>query len=478
MLSLVLFLNVAIAFLGGRILFRVTRNYVIWFFEAVFVLFFVARPLLNGPLGVPDPGLLAFAIDQDAILTYTLCGLVFTVAFHLMVYWFFRRRRIFSDHFFDLCDFENVSKSRFVTVFIGFVVLTYGLNAFKFHSLSYVFESQDSFEAGMRLAGGLWFVQMMSSVLIFPCLVFIAKSLDSKPIRLVCVLFVTMVGFIVIVHPSERTGIISLMVAVVIYKFSMGGDRFRLVTVVSVSIAALLMIVLLMTSLNVLRAGSDLGNEGGSVLLPIVGGVWADTVPAPNGMILIDYLRHHDWLYFRYLLLSALPTSVIPSAIFPFKPHIDMEALLTYRIFGANLDPTEFHEGSTLSYTVPVAGYADLGYIGVIVAAVLYAFFFAAFLRGWRSKAVTVRFMTLYCLIFVVAGFRLSILGLVVTSYWILISILGLRIPCYFMSSSLANGHEIVRGETREDFTLNKMFVICAFLMACIACLILYVFTI
>ncbi len=477
MLILVLILNVVIAILGGRLLFRMTRNYAIWFFEAVFVLFFVVRPLLNGPLGVPDPGLLAFAIDQDAILTYVLCGLVFTVVFHPIVFWLFGRRRMFSDHLFYLCDFENVNKSRFVTVFIGFVVLTYGLNAFKFHSLSYVFESQDSFEAGMKLAGGLWFVQMMSSVLVFPCLVLMAKSLDSKPIRLICILFFTMVGFIVIVHPSERTGIIALMVAVVIYKFSMGGGRFRFVTVVSVLIGALLLVVLLMASLNVLRTGSDPGDAGGSVLFRIVGGVWADTVPAPNGMILIDYLNHHDWLYFRYVLLSALPTSVIPSAIFPFKPRIDMEAILTYKIFGANLDPTEFHEGSTLSYTVPVAGYADLGYIGVIVAAVLYAIFFAAFLRGWKSNAVTVRFMTLYFLIFVVAGFRLSILGLVITSYWILISTLGLRIPCYSMSSSVVKGHEIESGETRQNPTMNKMFVLCAFLMVCILCLLFYTVT-
>lgn len=476
MLISILVLNVVIAVLGGRFLFRITRNYVIWFFESVFMLFFVVRPLLNGPLGLPDLGLLTFKIDEGAIVTYALCGLVFAVVFYPMVYWLFRRQRVFSDQLFYLCNFEDVGKSRFFAVFVGFVVLTYALNAFKFHSPSYVFVNQDSFDAGMKLAGGLYFIQMMSSVLVFPCLVLLAKSLDAKPVRLLCILFGTMAGFIVIVHPSERTAIIALLVAVVIYKFSMGDGRVRTTTFVAVSIGATLLVVLLMVSLNILRANSDLDDGRGSVLLSIAGGVWADTVPAPNGMILIDYLRHHDWLYFRYVALSMLPTSVIPSAIFPYKPHIDMEAILTYNIFGVDLGP-DFHEGSTLSYTVPVSGYADLGYIGVVVAAGLYAMFFAAFLRGWKSKAVTVRFMSLYFLILVVAGFRLSILGLAVTTYWILISIVGLRIACYFMSSSVVAGHEIVLSGMREKPATNKMLLVCISIAACICCLIFYVLT-
>ena len=475
MLILISILNVVVSIVGGWALFRLTRNYAIWLFEIVFMLLFLARPLLNGLFGLPDPGLLAFNIDQGAIVTYALCGLVFAVVFHPMAYWLFRRRQIWSDHLFCLFDFENVGKSRFFSVFISFIVLTYLLNAFKFHSLNYIFVSQDSFEAGMKLAGGLFFVQMMSSVLIFPCLVLLAKSLDARPVRLACILLITMAGFIAIVHPSERTGIIGLLVAVVVYKFSMHRGRIRLAKFVTVSAGAGLFVVLLMVSLNLLRQNSDLENGGGSVALSVVGGVWADTVPASNGMILIDYLRHHDWLYFRYLLLSMLPTTAIPSAIFPFKPHIDMEAILTYKIFGANLDPGEFHVGSTLSYTVPVAGYADLGYIGVIVAAVLYAIFFAAFLRGWKSKAATVRFITLYFLIFIVAGLRLSILGLVITSYWILISILGLRMACYFMSSPALAGHESIRAGGLEGAGMNKVLLVFALLVGCLVSLLFYI---
>ena len=476
MLLLISILNVTIAIVGGRILFRLTRNYVIWFFEFVFVLFFAVRPILNGFSVVPDPGLLAFKIDQGAIVTYALCGLVFAAVFHPVVWWLFGRRQLFSDRLFYLCNFENFSTPRFVTVLIVFVVLTYALNAYKFHSLSYIFVSQDSFEAGMNLAGGLYFVQMMSSVLIFPCLVLLAKSLHAKPIRLACILFVTMAGFVAIVHPAERTGVIALLVAVVIYKFTTSGSRIRLMTFLTMSAGAALLVVLLMSVLDFVRLNQGLGDVGGPVLLSVVGGFWGDTVPAANGMILVDYLRHHDWLYFRYLLLSMLPTTVIPSAIFPYKPHIDMEGILTYKIFGFNLDPTQFHEGGTLSFTVPVAGYADLSYIGVIVAAVLYAIIFAAFLRGWKSKAVTVRFMTLYFLIFVVAGLRLSVLGLVITSYWILISIAGLHMATYFMSSSVPVGHESARGGGGEA-SMKKMLLLGVFFTASFLCLLFYLLT-
>jgi hypothetical protein len=477
MLILISILNVVAAIVGGRALFRMTRNYVIWLFEFVFVLFFVARPLLNGFFGLPDPGLIAFKIDQGAIVTYALCGLVFAIVFHPIVYWLFGRRYVFSDHFFYLCDFESFNALRFVAVFIGFAVITYALNAYKFHSLGYLFVSQDSFEAGMNLAGGMYFVQMMSSVLIFPCVVLLAKSLNAELIRLACILFVTMAGFVLIVHPAERTGIIALLVAVVIYKSSMSSDSNRLMTLVTKGGGAALLVVLLMSVLNFARMDQGLSDAGGLALLSVVGGFWGDTVPAANGMILIDYLRHHDWLYFRYLLLSMLPTTVIPSAIFPYKPRIDMEGILTYKIFGFDLDPTQFHEGGTLSFTVPVAGYADLSYIGVIVAAALYAFFFAAFLRGWKSKAVTVRFMTLYYLILVVAALRLSILGIVVISYWIVISIVGLHLATYFMSSSVITGHELVRGGAGEGLTINKMLLFCAFFTACLICLLSYILT-
>jgi hypothetical protein len=285
-----------------------------------------------------------------------------------------------------------------------------------------------------------------------------------------------MVGFIAIVHPSDRTGIIAVLVAVVIYKLSMGRN-LRLLSVATISIGAALLVAVLLLSLNSLRtggAGADAEEAEGSALLPVAGGVWFATVPAPNGMILIDYLRHHDWLYFHYDLLSMLPTAVIPSAIFPYKPRIDMEAILTYNIFGGELDTTEFHEGSTLSFTVPVAGYANLGYIGVIVAAFLYSIFFAAFLRGWKSTTVSVRFLTLYCLIFVVAGLRLSIVGLVVTSYWFLISLSGLYLASYVGSSAVVPGHN-TQSAARAKPSVNTALLLCASFVACIVCLLCYV---
>jgi len=64
----------------------------------------------------------------------------------------------------------------------------------------------------------------------------------------------------------------------------------------------------------------------------------------------------------------------------------------------------------------------NLGFLGVIVAALLYGFIFAFFLRGWRSKSTSVRFITMYYLILIIAGLRLSVEALMSTFYWVILA--------------------------------------------------------
>ena len=81
---------------------------------------------------------------------------------------------------------------------------------------------------------------------------------------------------------------------------------------------------------------------------------------------------------------------------------------------------------------MPVAGYADLGLIGVLVAAVLYGIIFAVFLRGWKCRSTSARFVTLYYLILVIAGFRLSIEALMQTFYWLMLATWGMHFVSRF----------------------------------------------
>jgi oligosaccharide repeat unit polymerase len=428
MLDLVLILNVAVAIWGGQALFRQTRNYVIYLFEAVFLMFFVVRPFSVSYFGALSFDLLRFGIDEQTVLTYALCGLVFAAVFHMTVYKLYRRPRLFSDRFFRVCDFARVSRARFTFVLVVFGILTYAVNAFKFRSLMYFAQNLDSFAAGVSLEGGLWFVQILSWILIFPLIALLGRNLEAKPGRLFYLLLVAVIMFNVVAKPSTRTETLTLLMAVGVYSFSTGKIKVNLSTVGIFSVVAVLMLVFL----DGLRQGNLTDGFGQSTVYSILVAAFQNVGPADNAMILIDYLKHHSWMYFRYLLASLSPLSLVPSALFPFKPRIDMEGVLTYQLFGFDLDPTMYHEGGTLTYTVPVAGYADFGFIGVVVAAILYGFIFSVFLRGWKSKLPSIRFATLYYLVFLVAGFRLSMEALMQTFYWVILATWSMHFVSHF----------------------------------------------
>jgi oligosaccharide repeat unit polymerase len=440
MIGLFLILNLVAAVWGGRVLFQQTRNYVIYLFEAVFVMFFVVRPLTVSYFGVLSPDLVRFGIDDESVFTYVLCGLVFAVVFHLIVYRLYRLPRLFSDRFFRVCDFEGVSASRFNFVLLMFVVITYGVNVFKFHSATYFLENLDAFSAGVNLVNGLWFVEVLSGIMIFPLLVLLGKNLEAKPWRLFYLLLVTMILFSVIAKPSTRTGTIAILLAVAVYLFSTGKIKVNLISVGVTSICAILLLVYL----DFLRSN----NLGASALLTSVSSIliaaYNNVSPADNAMILIDYLKHHSWLYFRYLLPSLSPTSLVPSVILPLKPRTDIEASLTYELFGFNLDPIFYGEGSTLTYTVPGAGYANFSFLGVVVAAIIYGFIFSVFLRGWKSKSLSVRFVTLYYLIILIAGLRLSVEALMGSFYWVLLATWWMHfVSCFrFLRPTRVSGRE------------------------------------
>jgi len=415
---LVLILSTLTALLGGYLLFKITRNYCVCLFEIMFLLFFVVRPYLVYSFEILTFDLKRFGVENDAVLTYAACGLIFSIVFHRTVYKLYQKPSLFFDGWFRICNFDRIRRLRFFAVLCFFTVLTYLVNALKFHSLGYFRQNLDSFEAGVNLQGGLWFLQILSWILIFPLIALVARNLDARPVKLFGLLLIAMVGFYLIARPSTRTETISLLAAVAAYSFSVGKIRINLTSLAIISGGVIALLVLL----DALRQGNlQAGPEQVGILGWLIG-AFQNLGPADNGMILIDYLKHHSWLYFRYLLASLSPLSLVPSALFPYKPRTDIEGVLTYKLFGFDLDASRYHEGGTLTYTVPVAGYADLGFLGVVVAALLYGFIFAFFLRGWRSKSTSVRFITMYYLILIIAGLRLSVEALMSTFYWVMLA--------------------------------------------------------
>src|SRR5690348_6356611 len=128
MLILTLFLSVVLSVWGGRLLFRRTKSYVVYLFEVMFLLFFVVRPFSLTFLGGASFDLKRFGIGDGPVLTYSLCGLIFSAVFHFAVFRLYGRRRLFSDRMLRFCDFDDVSNGRFAFVFLVFVLITYVAN--------------------------------------------------------------------------------------------------------------------------------------------------------------------------------------------------------------------------------------------------------------------------------------------------------------------------------------------------------------
>jgi oligosaccharide repeat unit polymerase len=466
MLDLILILNAGVAIVGGLVLFRATRNYIVWFFEFVFVLFFVVRPL-----SIPLLGSIRLVVNDYAVV-YGICGLIFAVVFHFTVYKLFVRERLFSDYFFRFCDFDYLNNRRFVVAVSGFALLTYLANIFRLGSYTYFMSGHDAFAAKQRMAGGTWFVEALSQIVIFALIAVLAKNIEARPARLWCLCFLSVMVVLVFSQPASRTGTIAIVLAVAVYAVSKAKSHRWLLIVaplVAVTIAWSLL------TLNALRTGGGLQNltelDYSVVNLATT---QLDLVPTDDGIALVEYFRTHHWLYFRYLLPSLVPVNVIPSIIFPYKPDPNVDRALTYNIFGINPDP-QFHAGSILTFTVPGAGYADLWYFGVVIAAVIYGFLFSFLLRGWKSGSPSVRFITLWWLITIIAELRVSVEDCMNGLYVFLLAMWLLHTASYFMSpSSVMVGPELVRDEKYGSLSTNQVFVFCVVVTICILCLFAY----
>jgi hypothetical protein len=466
MLDLILILNAGVAIVGGLVLFRATRNYIVWFFEFVFVLFFVIRPLSISLLGSIRP------VVSDYAVVYGICGLIFAVVFHFTVYRLFIRERLFSDHFFRFCNFDHVDNLRFGVAVSVFVVLTYLANIFRLGSYTYFVSIHDAFAAKQRMAGGTWFVEVLSQIVIFALMAVLAKNIETKPARLWCLCLLSVMVVLVFSQPASRTGTIAIVLAVAFYSVSKAKSLRWLLIVVPVAAVA---VAWLLLTLNALRTGGGLQNltelDYSVVNLATT---QLDLVPTDDGIALVEYFKTHDWLYFRYLLPSLLPVNVVPSMIFPYKPDSNVDRALTYSIFGINLDP-QFHVGSILTFTVPGVGYADLWYFGVVVAALIYGFLFSFLLRGWKSGSPSVRFITLWWLITIVAELRVSVEDCVNGLYVFLLAMWLLHTLSYFMSPQAATvGPELALGEKYGGLTTPQVLVFCVVVTMCILCLFAY----
>jgi hypothetical protein len=178
----------------------------------------------------------------------------------------------------------------------------------------------------------------------------------------------------------------------------------------------------LMYVYNAIRVGSSdrSSSSGASVLAS----AFQDLRPADNALLVFHHFDTSNYMYFEYLAGSITPTALIPSRLMPFKPPADKDAELTHKVFPEGVDISIYHKGSTMTFTVPASGFADFGWLGVLVSCFVYAVIYVYF--GWISQlGPSQKLLSTYLLLTHIAGLRLSvesdILGLYIALMFLIV---------------------------------------------------------
>jgi hypothetical protein len=149
----------------------------------------------------------------------------------------------------------------------------------------------------------------------------------------------------------------------------------------------------------------------------------SDLSPVDSSVLLYSEMHNYDNTNFSQLVGALTPIVLIPSAILPIKIRADKDSVLTKMFFPEGVDTRFYHEGGTITFTVPGSGYADAGYFGVLVASVVYAVLFCVYIWIYRWGNPSAKFIAAVFMLAHIVGYRLSVESLLITFYTTLLFI-------------------------------------------------------
>lgn len=400
MFILLSLINVALLVVFVNLYKKFTSAFVPVFFAFYYFLFFIIRPYgqVFFQVGLDD----TYRIVKYSIM-YQISGILFLLTMILVGMWAKPRWQTKVKGAW-LFSFPPKNHSGYLLAFAIFFSISYGVNVFREKSFLYPFESGDIFAAEMALAHGEWFLNILAASVTVATLawystVYYRVSKRASLLLLIPALLIIMqIG-----RDSARTIILVVFLSWVfcypnVVKKSIGG----MLQLMIVGCCCIVLLVVLGKART--NSSAPLSGEINLVLLSAFG----ETRPADNALLVFDHYSSRNFQDFRYLAGAITPLCLVPSKLLPLKPESNKDEQLTNAIFPLGIDLTYYHEGSTLTFTVPASGYADFGWIGVVVASFLYSLiylYYAALGRGDSGN----KFISTYLLLTHIAAMRLSI---------------------------------------------------------------------
>ncbi len=312
-------------------------------------------------------------------------------------------------------DFDQATPRGLTIAFIVLMGISFVGCTLKFGTPAYLVSYVDTFTATMALAQGSYYLNFVAEMLVYGMLMAIAASYwrySAGRSFLAAILIIALTFFWT--KLSYRT---TILVAILAWaSCAISHRQQRRWGLVRLGLLGYFLLVILYVA-NFIRLGAvdRLGDR--NMFLSAVTGAASDLVPVDDAIMLYQNFSSQNLTHFVYLLGAITPLGLVPPSLIPFKPRVDKDASLTDMYFPHGADQSFFHEAATLTFTVPASGYADAYYFGVLVASVLYVALFVWYLRIYRYGSKSSRYMAAYWLMFLVAGFRLSIESLMLAFY-------------------------------------------------------------
>lgn len=414
MLILILLLvQISLTFFLVRYVYKKIGKLVSIFVGTYFSLFFVIRPIL---IYYFDLAFQYVTVNETAVARYIFSGSLFVLIF--LITNVLLDRCVRKVPFGSIFDFQRYGGVSISLLWLILVAGSYFFSSIKFGSFKYIFELHDQFEATVSQAGGSWYINVLSDMVKYGNIIIVGRYLLNKPGLLKVVTVFVMLAFTYfLIKPGTRTGLLVFVIAY--FAVLIPAEKQRNIGLLKLALLGGGVVVALYLG-NLARTGNienisslDLNQ----LLFLSVFALAGDLAPVDNAILLVDRFSWSSAYFFEYVFGALTPLSMIPTAIWPGRPRSDKDAELTRQFFGEGVDSTYYHEGSTLTFTVPGAGYADAAFFGVVVASIIYACIFWWFSTAARSNKSTLGFSGTYFALIMIVGVRLSVETLLLNFY-------------------------------------------------------------
>lgn len=423
MIDALIFLNLLLSFFCGLGSVKDMETFagaVLYFMHAIF---FVVMPFLGYHYGFSAYG----NIQQNGVIEkYLLSGAVGIFSIYVASKFVLMVRvpskiLILGEYISRVADSTRRS---YWAALCFFVVGLYMATAIKYESFAYIAENIDAFSLAMSRVNGSYFLNVASSVFIYFGIFFLYIYGRRKgKIRYSNFFFVALM-YVVLAKPSTRSWALILLLSIIAFN----GYKRNLInvkTIIPLAVAAPVAVVLL-NILNQLRLGRASALNVGEIIKDSFSSLYINFLQFENALLLIDKYNDHSYENFHFLLNSINPLNLVPRALWLFdKPRADKDAYLTEIIFGGRLDSTFYSDNSTLTYTIPISGYADHGVMGVIISCAGFGLIVGMAGKLIKKFSGVVRILALYFLISISAGYRLSLETAILNAYIAIVATLG-----------------------------------------------------